>query len=376
MFGDAPLDFEGLAHRLGLASYAKVRSRVGDLPEVLGSLPASLMAKEITTPGKGQMRALFVSAGNPVLSVPERRRAGGGAGAARPLRLDRLLRLRHRPPRRLRAAGDDDVRARGLPAAVPAAVHDALHQHDRRGRRAGRGGTPGVGDHRADLEADRDRPLERRHRPGCSAGSGSGSRRSGWSTCCSAPAPRATCSGCAAAASASRSCGETRTESCSASTSQAGVMGKKVRHRDRRVHLDVPEIVAEAGRLAAQNGHDPDFPLRLIGLRELRSHNSWMHNAALLMRGGREHAARIHPEDGAAVAIDDGDTLPGLLAARLDRADRPPHRRGRSGARSRSRTGGATTAAGRPPMPPAARTSTCSPPRSPRTSSAWPGWPS
>ena len=24
---------------------------------------------------------------------------------------------------------------------------------------------------------------------------------------------------------------------------------------------------------------DPEYPLQLIGLRELRSHNSWMHNA-------------------------------------------------------------------------------------------------
>ncbi len=70
----------------------------------------------------------------------------------------------------------------------------------------------------------------------------------------------------------------------------------------------MPEIRAEAGRLAARNGHDPDFPLRLIGLRELRSHNSWMHNAALLMRGGREHAARVHPDDAAAAGIEDGTT--------------------------------------------------------------------
>jgi formate dehydrogenase len=49
--------------------------------------------------------------------------------------------------------------------------------------------------------------------------------------------------------------------------------------------------------------------LRLIGLRELRSHNSWMHNAPLLMRGGRIHAARIHPEDAAAAGIADGGSV-------------------------------------------------------------------
>ena len=37
---------------------------------MIASEPAGVMAKEITTPGPGQIKALFVSAGNPVLSVP------------------------------------------------------------------------------------------------------------------------------------------------------------------------------------------------------------------------------------------------------------------------------------------------------------------
>ena len=45
-------------------------SRIGGFPSVLMSEPAGVMAKEITTPGRGQVRALLVSAGNPVLSVP------------------------------------------------------------------------------------------------------------------------------------------------------------------------------------------------------------------------------------------------------------------------------------------------------------------
>jgi anaerobic selenocysteine-containing dehydrogenase len=85
------------------------------------------------------------------------------------------------------------------------------------------------------------------------------------------------------------------------------VLAKQIRHKSKRVRLDPPEIAAEARRLAAQNGHHPDFPLRLIGLRELRSHNSWMHNAPLLMRGGRTHAARIHPDDAEALGIGDGE---------------------------------------------------------------------
>ena len=51
-------------------SYRRKRSRVGGFPRVIASEPATVMAKEITTPGSRQIRALFVSAGNPVLSVP------------------------------------------------------------------------------------------------------------------------------------------------------------------------------------------------------------------------------------------------------------------------------------------------------------------
>jgi formate dehydrogenase len=85
-----------------------------------------------------------------------------------------------------------------------------------------------------------------------------------------------------------------------------GVLRNKLRHADRRVHLDPPAILSELRRLQSANGDDPDRPLRLIGLRELRSHNSWMHNAKLLMRGGREHALRVHPDDAAAYGVDSG----------------------------------------------------------------------
>ncbi len=45
-------------------------SRVRGLPEFSGELPVSVLHEEITTPGDGQIRALFTSAGNPVLSTP------------------------------------------------------------------------------------------------------------------------------------------------------------------------------------------------------------------------------------------------------------------------------------------------------------------
>lgn len=46
------------------------RSRVRQLPEFGGELPSAALAEEIGTPGEGQIRTLVTSCGNPVLSTP------------------------------------------------------------------------------------------------------------------------------------------------------------------------------------------------------------------------------------------------------------------------------------------------------------------
>ena len=46
------------------------KSRVSELPEFGGEIPASTMAEEIATEGDGQIRAMVTIAGNPVLSTP------------------------------------------------------------------------------------------------------------------------------------------------------------------------------------------------------------------------------------------------------------------------------------------------------------------
>ena len=50
--------------------YGAKRSRIGNLPLILDIAPGGTLADEITTPGKGQIRALIVDSGNPVLSYP------------------------------------------------------------------------------------------------------------------------------------------------------------------------------------------------------------------------------------------------------------------------------------------------------------------
>jgi formate dehydrogenase len=49
-----------------------IRTRVGGFPDLLGTAPIAIAPKEITTPGKGQLRALLIAAGNPVTSAPNR----------------------------------------------------------------------------------------------------------------------------------------------------------------------------------------------------------------------------------------------------------------------------------------------------------------
>ena len=48
----------------------KYRTRVSGMPGAFGELPAVAMAEEILTPGDGQIRALLTVAGNPILSTP------------------------------------------------------------------------------------------------------------------------------------------------------------------------------------------------------------------------------------------------------------------------------------------------------------------
>src|SRR5436309_9010845 len=88
VFGRPAIAIDEVAERFGLASYGQVRSRFGGFPDVLGNLPASLLPREIETSGERQLHALMVSAGNPVLSVPD------GAALARALgKLDLLVSL-------------------------------------------------------------------------------------------------------------------------------------------------------------------------------------------------------------------------------------------------------------------------------------------
>ena len=93
---------------------------------------------------------------------------------------------------------------------------------------------------------------------------------------------------------------------------RGGRLAEVVRHRHGKVDLAPEQLEAEWERLrlALAEQPDPAYPLKLIGLREMRSQNSWMHNSPTLMKGrNRRHTARIHPDDAAAAGVAEGDTV-------------------------------------------------------------------
>ncbi|MCU0657473.1 MAG: molybdopterin oxidoreductase family protein [Polyangiaceae bacterium] len=75
MFTSPAFDIVRFASKIGQRGhFDKGRSRVRKLPEFGGEYPVSTLAEEIETPGQGQIRGLVTMAGNPVLSSPNGRR--------------------------------------------------------------------------------------------------------------------------------------------------------------------------------------------------------------------------------------------------------------------------------------------------------------
>lgn len=60
--------------------FGRYASRVRGLPEVFGELPVVCLAEEIETPGAGQVRALITVSGNPIISTPNSARLEAAIG--------------------------------------------------------------------------------------------------------------------------------------------------------------------------------------------------------------------------------------------------------------------------------------------------------
>jgi len=74
----------------------------------------------------------------------------------------------------------------------------------------------------------------------------------------------------------------------------------RLRTPERRIELAPAVYVEDVERLReALEGDAPDDSLRLIGRRDLRSNNSWMHNYPRLMGGKDRCTLLMHPDDAA-----------------------------------------------------------------------------
>lgn len=78
---------------------------------------------------------------------------------------------------------------------------------------------------------------------------------------------------------------------------------KRIVHRDGRIHLWDDVVAREFARVGSGKHEEG---LRLFGRRDIRSINSWMHNLAGLVRSQTPHLL-IHPDDAAKRGLADGD---------------------------------------------------------------------
>jgi anaerobic selenocysteine-containing dehydrogenase len=75
---------------------------------------------------------------------------------------------------------------------------------------------------------------------------------------------------------------------------------------DRKLHLTPPELVDDLGRALAELRGSDDTGLMLIGRRDLRTNNSWMHNSKRLVKGRDRCGLLVHPADAERLGLSDG----------------------------------------------------------------------
>jgi anaerobic selenocysteine-containing dehydrogenase len=331
MFTTPAVDPSRLSRLPGFDGHGRWRSRVRGLPETLGDLPAACLAEEIETPGAGQVRALLTYAGNPVLSVPnggrlDRALAGLECMVAVDLYVNETTRHAHLilPPEGPLAEPHYDLLfapvavrnfARWSPAAVAPAPDGradweillALAEGQGGGmtgtravdallRLAARLGWRATPEHLVDLllrtGAHGDGLLPRPLR--------FGRFRRGLSLARLRALPHGADLG----------------------PLEPGV-SRRVLHRDRRVHLDAPPFLEAFDRWARDPaaGVPRAGELLLVGRREVRTNNSWMHNVPSLVSGRERCVLLVHPDDAAKAGVRDGETA--VLESRVHRGPVP-----------------------------------------------------
>jgi anaerobic selenocysteine-containing dehydrogenase len=301
MFTRPVVDLVGTRGLAGRGHAGRWKSRVRGLPEFSGELPAAVLAEEIDTPGEGRVRALVTSAGNPVLSTPN----GGRLERALP-GLDFMVSIDFYVNETTRHAHVI------LPPASPLerdhydlVFHVLAIRNTAKFSRAVFARGPG---HRHEWEI-----LSALTRRLLATRGWAQARARVEAALWQALGPRrlldlAIRRGPYGAGFAPFARGLTRRrieaqphgvdlgplESC---------LPARLATRRRRVQLAPEEPIRDVARLErildGRSGVGADT-LSLIGRRDLRSNNSWMHNSARLVKGPRRCTLRMHPDDVAA----------------------------------------------------------------------------
>jgi anaerobic selenocysteine-containing dehydrogenase len=308
MFPTPAFDMGEITRRAGIVGHDRWRSRVRGLPETLGDLPAATLADEIETPGVDQIRALVTFAGNPVLSVPNGRRLSAALDT-----LDFMVAIdiyvnettRHAdiilPPCWSLAEDHIDllfsqVSVRNIVRwSPPVVARDADERADweillELSERLGGGptGTPWL-----DRVLRLARPLGVRWDPTAVSDlilrlGPRGDWFLPWSGGLSMNKLKAAPHG------------------IDLGPLEPG-FERRMYHEDRRVHLAPGPMLHALEELARAIDTVPERDqLVLIGRRERRSNNSWMHNVEALVSGSERCVLLVHPEDAERHGVQDG----------------------------------------------------------------------
>jgi len=321
MFTTPAFDIGRVARLSGLDGHHRWQSRVRGLPETLGDLPSTVLADEIETPGQGQIRAMITLAGNPVLSVPNGKRIAAALGT-----LDFMVSIdiyinettRHAdvilPPCWNLAEDHIDllfnsIAVRNIARWSPPVVEreeGELADWEIMLELAERLGGGPLGEPWIDRPLRWLRPFGVRWTPTGFLNlilrlGPYGDRFLPWSDGLSLEKLKAAPHGIDLGAL------------------RPGVEGR-LYHRDKRVHLASPRMLEAMAALerdlearAGENG------LVLIGRRELRSNNSWMHNLPSLVSGRERCVLYVHPDDAARYQVRDGELA--ILESRVHRGE-------------------------------------------------------
>lgn len=311
MFTTPAFDAVSLTERmLGKTEWGRWHGRVSGLPEYHGELPAAGLAGEILTPGKGQVRGMLLYAGNPVLSTPNGARLDEAMATLEwCVAIDPYITesTRHAnvilPPVSALERSDVDIvfpvlsvrnQIRYNRAALPARPdgHDDWQILMGLARRLGRG-VRGRMMNAGMAVLGRLLPPERVVDLVIQAGPHGRLRRG----------PRGL-----SLAKVKRS-----DHGIDLGPLEPRLPGA-LRTPGKRLRLAPPVMVAEAGKLAdlareRDAALSDGFDLNLIGRRQVRSNNSWMHNSKRLMKGPDRCTALLHPADAAARGLVDGQRV-------------------------------------------------------------------